>query len=120
MSFERFIDSPRQRLPKLTVGKDGRLRANKPATEKYNLMDYKHVVLYYDPENRRIGLEFTNDGSELGARAVWGRAGVAEVWAGGFLKRYGITPSKTRQYVLVYDQETNMLIIDLKTEKGLR
>lgn len=115
--FERFVFS--KELPYVTIAKGGTIRFNKVCVLKYVMNTYSHVVLYFDKNGLRIGVEFIESGKDVsGARKISvGTYGAITIRAGGFIKHYGIDISENRRYSVEADlRETNMFIISLKED----
>lgn len=110
MAFERFTKTGRGYTPKVSIWTRGQIGFNQGAVEKYNLKDFNFVVLFYDRDERKIGVRFTNDSSEDGAnKIIKGKTGIF-VSAKAFLDYYDITHVKTKRYDIAYDSENDLYI----------
>jgi len=116
MPFEKFTNV-RSRIdtPKVSIWTRGQIGFNQGASKEYNLDGYKFVVIYYDRETQRIGIELTNDAKCEGAVKIINRknSGIS-FSATAFLKHYKIDYSETRKYGLYYDEKNKMFVVDLK------
>lgn len=121
MAFVKFTRS-RSRIdtPKVSIWSRGQIGFNQGAIDEYKLSDYQYVVLYYDKDTNRVGLEFTNDGKAKGISKLAFRKNTgASFSAIPFLKSYKIDyNSSTRQFDLNYDEETKLYVIDLNNPKN--
>ena len=77
----------------------------------------KACVLYYDKNNDRIGVRFTDNRTE-GLGLVFnkynGKQNDCYVHARSFLKYYRIDYSQTRRLPLTKDEESGLYVIDLR------
>jgi len=115
MAFVKFTRTgSRIGTPRVSIWSRGQIGFNQAAVDEYNLNKYKYVVLYYDKEANRIGLEFNNDGKAEGAckLAFRKRAGVS-ISAIAFLKTFKIDYSETKRFDLSLDKESGFHVIDL-------
>lgn len=79
MGFERFSITGGSHSPRATLSAYGILSFNPTAASKYGLAKYSHVVLYYDRDTRKIGVEFTDDEKVEGAIKVRRRPGAGSI-----------------------------------------
>jgi hypothetical protein len=113
MVFERFTKTGRGYTPKVSIWTRGQIGFNQGAVERFKLRDFNFAVLYYDRDERKIGVQFTNIESEEGAnKVVKGKTGIF-ISAKAFLDYYDITHSKTKKYNVSYDTETGIYVIKL-------
>lgn len=116
MPFEKFTDI-RKRIdtPKASIWSRGQIGFNQSAVEGYKIDNFKYVVLFYDRDTKRIGIEFTNDEKSKGAiKLVIRKAAGASFSARAFLKNYRIDFKETHRYDLTYDEMNKLYVIDLK------
>ena len=117
--FERFIKpstrfyKPRAALASL-IKKDI-LAINCTACSAHNILDYAYYVSFYDRNTGRIGLMFTNDEKEPGARTFGHRKGYAHLCFHNFVEHYGIDRAKNRFSV---SEGTNRMLILEPVEEG--
>lgn len=116
MAFEKFTKN-RSRIgkPRASIWTRGQIGLNQGAVAEYDADKYKYAVLYFDKEERRIGIELTNDEDAEGATKIIVRknAGVS-FSATAFLKTYKIDHSKTRQYPIYSDKESGLIVLELE------
>ena len=55
--FEKFTDPASSYDAKVSIRQTGQFGFNAGAVNKFRLSDYGFVVLYFDTENRAIGIE---------------------------------------------------------------
>ena len=113
MAFERFTEIGQSFKPKISIwANGGQIGFNQGAMKKYKLENYQYAILFFDKENKRIGIRFTNDENEEGANKFNHVRGVISGKA--FLDCYGIDYSKTNRYDVAFDQEDDLYIINLE------
>ena len=115
MAFKRFERTgARGYTPKLSIWTSGQIGINQGAIDRYKLDKYGFIVLYYDSDNKKIGLEFTNDGAEKGTiKLITRPTGGYSFSARSFLGINDIDYSETKQYDLYYDKDNNLYVADL-------
>ena len=86
-----------------SVRKGGKIGLNQGTTKRYNLSDYQFVLLFYDKEDQKIGIDFTNDPNEAGAiKLKLNQSETAvSISAKAFFDFYQIDYSQTRRYDVV-------------------
>ena len=114
MGFEKFTSSGKTFKPKVSIRKYGQIGFNNGAVKKFDLDKYEYVILFYDRENRRIGIKLTNNSSEDGAMKLQKRPLNVAISAKSFLEYYEIPYLKTSRYNPQWDENEKMIIIDLK------
>jgi hypothetical protein len=114
MSFVRYTKSTKSYVPKISIWKRGNIGFNQGAITKFNLTDYKYVILFYDEDEKKIGIQLTNDPSEKGVIKIIKTKTGASISAKGFLGTYGLLHDKTINYNVHYDENCKMYVIDLK------
>jgi hypothetical protein len=112
MAFERFTKTGgRGYIPKVSIWGKGQIGFNQGAVNKFNLNNFEYAVLFYDSENKKIGMKFTND-KENGIVKLVKRAGSGiSMSAKAFLDFYGIDYSEKKRYTLSYDKENDLYIL---------
>lgn len=113
MAFERFTKTGRGYTPKISIWTRGQIGFNQGAVERFKLRDFNYALLYFDKDEKKIGVQFTNDATEEGAnKVVKGKTGIF-ISAKAFLDYYDITHSKTKRYNVNYDTENGMYVLEL-------
>lgn len=120
MAFVKFTRTrARIGIPKVSIWSRGQIGFNQAAVDEYKLSNFKYVVLYYDQDDRRIGLEFTNNKEADGACKLGFRKGSGVSFSAvAFLKTFKIDYTKTRQYDLTFDETNTFYVIDLNTPRN--
>ena len=116
MVFERFTQAGRGYRPKVSVTRTGLIGLNQGSVKRFKLQDYNYVVLYYDREGQRIGIQPTNDENEEGIRKLRKRVSGADVSAKAFFDYYDIDYNTTKRYNALWDDDNNMIIVRLKQD----
>jgi hypothetical protein len=112
MAFERFTKSGRGYSPKVSIWKRGQIGFNQGAVERFNLKNFDYAVLFYDKNEKRIGVKFVNDQSEEGAnKIIKGKTGIF-FSAKAFLDYYDISHSETTKCDVNYDEENDLYVFD--------
>jgi hypothetical protein len=116
MGFEKFINTgARVGKPKISIWSRGQIGLNRGAIEKYRIKNFNFAVIYYDKENKKVGIKFTNDNNEEGTiKLVKRNSGGFSFSASSFLNSYGIDYEKTKQYPLTYDESNNLYVFKLE------
>ena len=112
MGFERFVHVGRSHKPKVTIRTGGHLGFNRGAIERYSLQAYEYAVLFYDRDDRRIGIRLTST-KEEGACKLRVRESGATISARAFLDFFEIDYSTSSRYFAEWDAEERMMIIEL-------
>ncbi len=114
MSFERFTKAGKTFQPKVSIRKGGQMGFNNGSRRKFKLDDYEYVILYFDKENSKVGIQLTNDDNENGIIKLYKRELDVAVSAKSFLDYYEISCDKTVVYDPQWVEEQKMIILDLK------
>ena len=112
MPFEKFEKSTGNG-PRISLRKSGSIGLNAPAINEH-FSNQSWVVLYYDSENRRVGLEPKSEKSK-DTYTVQKRDGTkhgGSIHAKAFMREYELIPNKTKQYKAHQDEETGLVYID--------
>jgi len=114
MAFVRFTKSGRGYTPKAAIWTRGQIGFNRGAVEKFSLKDFKYAVLFFDKDNKKVGIKFTNDPTEEGAnKLVFSKTG-AFISARAFLDYYDIPRGETKRYDIYYDDENDLYVFNLE------
>jgi len=114
--FEKFMHKRLQTFgePTATITKAGIINFNIGTMSNY-VKDNKYATLYYDKENLLIGIQFSNKKTPEAYRIVKYRTGKFGTISGmAFLKYYRISHKESRTYFVEWNEQDEMLIIDLK------
>jgi len=113
MAFEKFVKTGRGYAPKISIWKGGQIGFNQGAVTRLDIKSFEYAVLFYDKNEQKIGIRFTNDPEEGANKIAKGQTG-AFISAKAFLDYYGIDHSKTERYGFFYDEANKLYVIDLK------
>jgi len=113
MAFEKFVKTGRGYAPKVSIWMGGQIGFNQGAVERFNIRSFEYAVLFYDKDEQKIGIVFTNEAEEGANKIAKGKTG-AFISARAFLDYYGIPHDKTERYVFNYDETNKLYVIDLK------
>ncbi len=113
MAFERFTASGKSFKARISIRKNGQISLSQGAVQKFRLTEYPYAVLFYDKEKHRIGLKPTQDPEEPGAYKLNFKGTGASVAGLAFLDYYGIDYSRSRRFEAQWDEEHEMIVIDL-------
>ena len=116
MGYEKF--SKQRRASKdqamITILKGGQLSINKVCVEKY-LKKYKYVVMYFDLEQRKVGMQPTNDATNDAYNIRFIKDGkLANISVKLFLKHFGIKHEKSVAYSATWNDKEKLVEITLK------
>lgn len=117
MAFERFENIGGIYVAKASISNRGVVTLSQGTCTKYNLnaTNSKYVQLYYDKENKLIGMMFVAE-KEGAVANVRHRGTSLDFSAKSLFDFYSIMPQKTSLYE-VSKVENGMIIIDMKTAK---
>lgn len=113
MAFEKFTKTGKSYRPRVSIRANGQFGFTAGAIEKYKLSDYQYAILYFDKDEKRIGIKLTNN-TEDGVCKLQIRKSNAFLSAKAFLDYYDIEHSRTKRYDSVWDNDAEMVIINLK------
>ena len=113
MAFEKFTEKARSFRPKLSLRSNGTIGLNEPAVTKFKLKDVKCVTLFYDRDDRRIGLRPIASPDEEGAHPINMSKTGAWVSARRFLDYFGLSTAETKRYDAGWDENDKMIVAKL-------
>ncbi|MGB2678377.1 MAG: hypothetical protein WAN12_14925 [Candidatus Acidiferrum sp.] len=113
MAFERFTDVGRVFRPRASIRSNGQIGFNHGSVKRFDMQKYSFAVLFYDKENRKVGVKLTNDKTEAGASSLITRSGNGTVSARAFLEYYRLLPKITTQHDIEWDEENKLLVVDI-------
>ena len=118
MPFEKFVERGRGLRPVASIRNNGQIGLNRGCIHRFDLTTGL-VALYYDKDERRVGIEVGAAEEDEGAHKLIVKRGNAFISAGAFLNWYGIAfEGKAKRYNITWDEDARMLIIDLKKPVG--
>jgi len=115
MAFIKFTETGRSFTAKASISTSGMISFNDGARRKYRMDEYEYCILYFDQQEKCIGVELTNDKVADGVMKLRKRNTGADIGAKSFLGYFDIAPDTTTMYETRTGEEDNWIIIDLKT-----
>jgi hypothetical protein len=115
MSFERYEKrtGAASNEPRISIRKSETIGINTAAMRSF-FQDADGVIAYYDDETDQVGLEpAAADDPDAYTIQVSEPSETGSVSASGFLNTYRLVPEKTTQYEATWDDEHEMVVIDL-------
>ncbi len=117
MGYKRFTGTGKCHNPKISINRMGMLGLNDAARQKFEIDKYKFCVLFYDEDERKIGLQLTNK-AQLGAIRIRRRSVGAAIGAKSFFHYFAILPDVNTRYEAKL--EGDMIVICLNEGKRRR
>lgn len=118
MAFEKYTESAyggrySNINPQISIHKAGLISFNVVTLTKY-VKDFQYVILYFDEDINRIGLEFTNE-IQKGARKITRNSAKKRCSCSvkNFLFHHNVDYSVVRKYDLSWDEENSLYVIQL-------
>ena len=112
MAFERFTRTgSRGYKPKASIWSRGQIGFNQGSVKTFDLEKYKYAILFYDREQRIIGVRFTDDENEKCITKLIIRPNGASISARAFLNYYNIDYTKTTKCDITYDEKEHIFVL---------
>lgn len=99
-------------VPKISIRQSGSIGISKAVVEDH-FSDATGVVLYYDDEENRIGLEPADKDEDPDAYTLALNNGSGSVAAKSMLTRFDLVPEETTAYEPDWNDDHGMILIDL-------
>ena len=99
--------------PKISMSPSGLISISDAATKKYDVEKYEYAILYYEPQDKFVVIQLTNE-KELGTIKIRQRTTGAYIAAASFMGNFEICLDATTIYDLQRDTESGLLYFDLK------
>jgi hypothetical protein len=115
--FEKFTDTDTSFAARVTIRRTGQIGFNTGAINSFGVRDAEYCILYFDPENRVVGMELTKEKCE-GAIQIKKSDANTYVRAKNFCDRYTIDYSKSHRYELKRESATGFLYFELDREQA--
>jgi len=113
MSFERFTETARSYKAKISIRSNGTVGLNGGAVNRFGLDRYEWAVLYFDKQNKLVGIKPVANEKEEGAHKInKGKTG-AWIAARRFLDYYEIAPAKTKRFDAAWDEKEKMIVVQI-------
>ena len=118
MAWEKFTMTRRSFKPRISIRGKSQIGFNTAAIEDFKLKDYKFAVLFYDKENKRIGIKLTNDKDEEGVRKLRVKELTgASLPARTFIEYYKIGNFSGQRFNAELDKQEKMIVATLVENK---
>ena len=117
MPFEKFIPPYSQKPPQVSIKKTGTITFYKAWMAAHGLGKASHVVLFFDPARKLVGVKAVRDTTDAGALKLTHRKLVSSVRARLFFEKDRIKLDRTRRYPVSHDKSKGMAVIDLRGVK---
>ena len=117
VAFEKFTRIGRSFKPEVTLRRSGIIGVNNGAIQRFALSRFQHVVLFYDRDTHRVGIQPVKNGDTPGAVTLRIKQGNASVSARSFLDCYEVPYANGPKYAAVWDDVEHMVVFDLKKPK---
>jgi len=114
MVFERYIP-PRavHASPKATIRPSGLISFDADAVKSFDLKDASHLVLFFDPKRKLIGVKNVADSKTEGATPVTRRRRSLSVKCPEFFNTYGLIIDESKRYEVKQDDRAGLMTIDV-------
>jgi hypothetical protein len=97
---------------KVAVWTKGQIGLNRVLVENRNLSNYKHAILYFDPDLQKMVFQFTNDEKEAGVVSVnYANNKIGLISAKPYLDNFGINHVTSKKYPAHFDDATKTLTL---------
>jgi len=123
MGFDKFEESgagrgrPPGTEPMISIRKSASIGVNRAALEEY-FQDQDGAVMYYNEEDDQIGIEPAADkDADEAAYTVTKTDSGGTIVPQAFLERYDLVPNVTTQYDPAWDDDEELVVIDLDNPK---
>lgn len=111
--FEKFTQTDASFAARATIRqRTGQIGFNAGAMNRFSLADFPYAVLYFDTENRVVGVEPCAEKVE-GAIEIKHRPSNTYITAKNFLDKYGINYDESHRHELKRDDESGFLYFEL-------
>ena len=114
-NFQKFTETGSSFAARITVRQTGHFGFNVGAINRFSIADYEFVVLYFDPDQRVIGMELRKEPTENSIEIKKSDSNTF-IRAKNFCDRYGIDYRGSHRFELRKDDETGYLYFDLRNE----
>lgn len=117
MGYEKFTKQRRQAKDQamITILKGGQFGFNKVCVEKF-IKKYKYAVMYFDKEQKKIGIQLTNDSTNNDAHNIrfLKKGTLATISTMEFLKHFCISHEQSTSYPATWNEKEKLIEISLK------
>lgn len=120
MAFEKFVPPRRQKSPQVSIKSTGTISFDKAYAASLGFGDASHVLLFFDPQKKLIGVKRAKSPRDEGALKLSHRKRVSSVRARSFFEHYGISLETTRRFPVRYEPNDEMAVIEIQEIKRRR
>ena len=120
MGFEKFVPPRRQRPPQVSIKKTGTVTFDMSWVTAHGLDKVNHVILYFDPAHKLLGVRPAADAKEDGALRLSHRKRVSSVRARQLFEAYGLKLDRTAKFPVSFDPDQGMAVVSLEEVKRRR
>ncbi len=113
MAWEQFRETTGRFKPRISIRSNGTIGFNAGAVRKFGFDKQDYILLFYDAENRRIGIRPSNESGGEGILKLNRFAKAAWVSAGRFFNFFDIPVEKTKRYDPIVDEKQKMVVVQL-------
>ncbi len=99
--------------PSSSITSYGVIGFNGGAVKKYGIKNYTRCVLYFDPDEKKIYVELSNDENDRSTFPLRHRNPGADIGARGFFNHFENMPEDLTNYPIERGENENMLVIDM-------
>jgi len=119
MGFERFEETGSMQAssePRISLRKSGSIGISKAAMQEW-FEDSDAVVLHFDEENNKVGLEPAEKSDEH-SYTITRSEGGGSVTPSAFLNRFDLVPNQTTRYQTEWDDDNELVSVSLDEKVG--
>jgi len=114
-NFEKFTDVDSSFSARVTIRqRTGQIGFNVGAINRFSLQNHKYGVLYFDKENKVVGIELTQEDVD-GTIEIKHRPSNTYISAKNFLDKYEIDYDESHRYELKRDDQSGFLYFELES-----
>jgi len=114
MGFEKFKFMDRELRSKVTIRETGHIGFTTGAVNRFNIEEYSYCELYYDKESNKIGMKLLKEGELDSITKIIKKENNCYISSRPFFDYYGIPYHPSQSFIAVEDDESGLIIIDLK------
>jgi len=106
------------RKPAISIWSGDRIHINRAMLTKFKLLNAKRVLLFFDDNNKAIGIRFIDE-KRKDAFALTGHTNGRMVHAQSFFKHCGLKITRSQKYPPNFSRELGLFVVDLlRTNEG--
>lgn len=118
MKFEKFEDVGKSYAPNVAIRSSGQIGLLTGAMNRFKIEKgrHKYIEFYYSEDGNAIGIKPLEEPTNSAIKLRY-NGEAADISAKSFLDKYGIDYEETRRYAAEWDDEREMVIVNLDKEK---